>query len=157
VEPGRGNAGYGIALPIENHVASENACVGPEAPLPEAVAEHHHRVTARPPIVFGKDGTAEHHLDAQDGEVVAAHHLAPDALWLSHAPQTGGNEREVRRDATLEDVRGLLLIVQVVWMGEGAAFGEHHHPPWILDGQHTPEQPVGDAEDRGIGRDAQRD
>jgi len=83
--------------------------------------------------------------------------LSPDALGLTCSTQAGGNQRKVRCDTALEDVGGLVAIIHVVRVGNGLAFREHHHPPGILDRQHAPEQSVGDAEDSGVGGNAQGD
>jgi len=75
-------------------------------------------VAASGGVVLGKNGTAERHRRVERGEEVAADGLAPDSLGLSFAADAGGNERKVRGNATFEEARGLVAIVDVVGIGK---------------------------------------
>ena len=156
VKARRRDAHHGVVLSVERDVAVENAGVGAEATPPQTAAEHDH-VTASSSVIFRKNGTAEGHGHIECGEEVAADGLAPDALGLSLAADAGGNKRKVRGYAALEDGAGLVAIVEVVGIREGLALREHDHAAGVPDGQDSPQQPVSNAEDRGIGGKGQGD
>ena len=66
------------------------AGVGAEAPLPQAVAQHDHRVAQGGLVLVGPEGPSEHRGHAEHVEEVAGHELGPDALAVPpHAEARG--------------------------------------------------------------------
>ncbi len=142
VEASRRDAHHGVALAIERDLAVENVWIGIEAAVPKFVAEHNDAIAAYGLVILVGDGTAQGHGQAEDGEEVSADGLAPDALRRALAADAGRNEGEVRGNATLKDVFGLVAIVEVVGIGVGVAFRKHDHAARIGNGRTPHSSPL---------------
>ena len=92
------------------HVA-DDAGVGPEASSPEALADHEHRVAARPAILAGEEGATEPRPHAEDVEVVGRDDLGIHPLGLVVDVERG--ERRLGQQRAGEDFREIGEVAEV--------------------------------------------
>src|ERR1022692_633061 len=93
LKPWRHDPDDGLRDAVHNHLAAEHARVAAEAPLPEAVADDHHRVTAL--LVFlGRKCAPEARLGCQQVEKVGRDARRRDALRFATARQVKRNIHE---------------------------------------------------------------
>ena len=157
VETGGRNSHDGVVPAIQSYIVIEDIWVAGKSAPPQTIAQHHHVVTATCLVIVRTNSASKCHRHSETGEEVSGDRLAPHPLRLSLAANARRDQRKVPRDSSVEQVTGLIAVVKVVGIGIGLAFGEHHHASRIFHWQQAPQQPIGHAEDRGIGRKAQRD
>src|ERR1039457_6013092 len=93
LKPWRHDPDDGLRDAVHNHLAAEHERVAAEAPLPEAVADDHHRVTAL--LVFlGRKCAPEARLGCQQVEKVGRDARRRDALRFATARQVKRNIHE---------------------------------------------------------------
>ncbi len=164
VEPTGGHAHDRHRLVVDAHGLAHRARVGPEAPCPEAVAEHDHGMAARGAVVLGREQAAHRGGEAQDLEEVPGHQVAGHVVGLlAHRQVHGGR---VVAEHTLEDrvlvaqalVHGMgerddRVAVVVRRAGEGPRAAQDHELAGVLYGQEPQQDLVHQAEYRGVGPD----
>ncbi len=141
------------------HLA-DNVGVAAELGAPVGVAQHQDRLGAAH-VVRRHERAADHRLDAEQIEEVRRHHAGVDAIGLAAVDQI--EVHLVVLDQAVEDVGGALAVVEV--LGDGHAgvappgqrrrLLDHHQPVAVLIGQRLQQHAVDDAEDGGVGADAE--
>src|SRR5262249_49487612 len=147
---------------VEHQLLAEDIAAAGEARLPVTVAQHGLRMAALIQVVLCGEGASQRSADAEYGEVIAAYELARDQFGLSliaHA-ECGA----VAAEHALED-SVLVAKVLIHRVGDGIApgiaavmassRGEQHEFLRIADRQKLQNDLVDQAEDRGVGANAE--
>ncbi len=102
IETARGqNPDDAVRFTVERQVPIENAGIAPELPLPERVAQHHHRRSAR--LIFTRcERAPDLGLHAKHFEVVGRHQLARKARRIAASCHRGSGRLLYRQ--RLEDI-----------------------------------------------------
>ena len=143
---------------VERQRLAHDVRVAAEASLPESVAEHDDRHGLV--VFFRQERTAHRGLSAEDREIVAAHHLHGNLLGLGAGAPVHLGEGEARH---LREHLVLVAQILVVEVRErqiaGIALVGHEdrgQPIRFVHGNRLEQRRVHEAEDRGVGADAER-
>src|SRR6266851_4103333 len=72
---------------VQGDRSSENAGIGPEAPLPQSIADHNDWMRVWRPILFGKKRSPDKRFYTQNVKVITRNDGSPHPLWLLTAAQ----------------------------------------------------------------------
>ena len=137
---------------------SDDRRVAAEIPLPQTVAQHHHRVASHRFIFAGQKPAPPRDLHSNDIEIISADRLPPYPLRLALPRHACRQQGKVRRDAR-ENAAKLFLIVLKHGIRESrAAIPDQTYQPLRLFHRQIAEQDFVDhCEDRGVCGDPQAD
>ena len=149
-----------VGLVVHLEHGAHDVWVATEALLPVGVAQHQHRFGAQ--VVVGVDErAAEQRLHAKHGEKVGRHHPGQHPVRL-----TAVQERERHAVILDEAVQRLQLVAvvddlldrerNVLGAGAGCLLAREHQLVPVAVGQRLQQHAVDNAEDRGVGADAER-
>ena len=150
---------YGLL--VQRDLAADDRRIGPESPAPEPIAQKHDLMPAFD-FLLPREVAAERRLDADNVEEPGSHENAAQPLGLGAAADVdgrgfdgghGGERRVVA--APVVEVRRRDRSVQAAFARPLLA--ERHHIARRGIRQRPPEHGVDDAEDRGVGADAERE
>ncbi len=162
VEAGLGDADDGVAVAVEDDALADDGGVGGEAGFPEIKADHGDGVGVGSAVVVFGEGAADGGADAEDGEVSAGDELGGDTLGFAVEAETGFIG-EAAEHAGEDGV----VVAEVVVHGPGdgvaapvasvvvAVAGEEDETLRLLDGEEAEEDLIEEAEDGGVGSDAE--
>ena len=160
-EAWRCDANDGEWRALEAERAADDRGAAAEPPRPVRVAEHRNRLAVRQPVVSRPERAADAGADAQGGEVVPADPFEDNRLgWTIDAD---GVRARRRRRNRVDDAcrlgrklpeRGVREQCVVTVRTQDA---ERDQLVWSLDGQGAQHHRVDDAEDGGVGADAERE
>ena len=150
--------------PVEPYRAAEDRAIRAELPLPEIVAEHHDRVASGHLVFVGSKGAAQLGLHAHHREEVAAHQQADrqfrQRAGLGGEPHNrlGERDQSFEAPAAIPDV-DVVAIRREQDRPDGA---EEIDPtvstsPAARHGERPEQQRIGEAEDRRVRADANRE
>ena len=148
-------------LSVERHRPSDDRWILPITPRPGAVVEDRRSRPARC-VVSGFEEPAVQRPRAEHRQQVRGHADRPDAFRFAVASQV---EVRAKRDRDVLESRMTRLDVEVLGRREPVfrdvesrrSVPEDREPVGILIGQRSEQQRTGDAEDRAVGADADRD
>ena len=155
----RQDADDGMGHVVEENRPVQNRRVGAELIHPQHMAEDGHLVLAGL-ILVGEKGSAERGLDAEDVEVVRRDARAAQLDRVAHARERGAAAGLGRHEVE----HGVVLLpVEKVQRGDAVALAarrllEHAHDAvGVRVGERLQQQSVDEAEDGGVGADAERE
>jgi hypothetical protein len=143
------------------HGAVDHIRVSTELALPIAVAQHDDGMRARRHVIVAVQQAAEEWLDPKDLEVAAAHQLADGGRTAALGADRDTLAPRGATQHTLEHVRrrGQFATERVVESRLVSQFRvaarQHDQPPGFVHGQFGKQQPVDEAEHRGVPADAE--
>ena len=148
---------------VDRHHLVQNGRVAGETPLPEPIAQYHHRMRARRPVVVVGERAAEHRLHPEDAKRVAGDELRVDALGLA-AIRKRRRRRRTRHEAREDVVASAQIPIHRMRerarvrrpAAERAGAVELDQLARILDRQQPQQHLIREREDRGVGADTQR-
>ena len=159
VEAGRRNADDRHRPPVQHDRSSHDRRLGAEPPLPVVVAQDHDRVSARRPVVRGRQQPAEPGPHAQGLEVVPRHQLAHGLLARPGMAEVDLGARETRdggeRRAAVPQVRVHWIGERIVRLGVCALRFDHHQPVRIANRKRGHQHGVHEREDCRVGANPQ--
>jgi hypothetical protein len=157
-EPFARHADHREGRAVEDQRLAHDGGVRPQAALPEPVAQHRDR--RRPPVLLGQEAAAERRLRPEQREVVARDHLRGDLLGCGAARPVQlreGDRRHLREDLVLV---AQVLVVEVRQRQLAriplVAHVHRREPAGILHRDRLQHRRVDQAEDGGVGADAER-
>ena len=142
--------------PVEGDGTADDAGVGPERAPPEAVRDHGDGVRAR--VLFRHEPTAQHGTNPEHVEIVRAHRLREQALALAALGQRhrrGGPGREAGERVHATEVEVVRIRRRPVQRAAEVAREDGHDLGRPRHRHRAQEQRVHEAEDRGVGADAE--
>jgi hypothetical protein len=157
-EARRHDADDGRGKTVECDRAADHRLVGPEAPLPQRVAQHGHQALIRA-ILLGEEATPEERPRTQHDEEIVGHVRAGESLRLARAGEVearGGVRREAGECAALVAVHGHEGVCEgdlgqpLLGCGEPCT----HQAAGLVVGQWAQEHRPHHAEEERVGPDA---
>ena len=155
----REHAHHRVRLAVEHQRAAEHRAVAAEARLEEAVVQQRDARRARR-VIRRRHEPAQRRPHAEELEIVAAHQRSVHALGVAPARHGERRPRVVDPDV-LEPALPLSPVLEVGIRDERPVAArprlpQHHQPVRLAVGQGREHHAVDDAEDRGVGADAER-
>ncbi len=147
---------------VHGEGTAEHVGVAEEAALPEVVSEDEH-VAPSLGSLLGAEVPAQRGLRAQDIEEIGRRHHELELLGYVHTGEVRGLHGV--DGGALQGARRRLVVPEVTHRGAAevldglplATLADQHEPVLVLVGKRLEEERVQDAEDAGVGGDAQRE
>ncbi len=160
---GRHHTDDGVRLAVERERAADGVGRAAEMALPESGAEHHDMAAPRR-VLFREEHAAEKRLGANGLEEPVAHGAGDDGFRAAAAGQRERTE-SIQRHA-IEEARVALPVVEIRGGHREARHPgkrrlrrhvkDAHQPIRLVERQRSQQHRVDDAEDGGVGADAER-
>ena len=145
-----------VRHPVDFHQAADDAGIAAECGAPIGGAQYNHRLLAGHAIVLRRERASERRSHAEHLEIVARDEQAPGSSGVVVDLEV--HRREAQRSNARQHAVAIadVAVIRIRAGGKPGRARDRHQALRPLDRERREEERIDDAEDRGVGADAER-